>query len=299
MGFLTHTVGAIVNVVENSTGTQGSGAGDWTEQQAAQVEGATDEATGAIQDAASDALGFVQLLGRKVEGRMGQWLSGGIESAGIRAPSQLDLVALLRLSEEVVNLVAGRVDEKLGRSLPAPVVDAARRAAGLAGVAVQRGPAAAWTDVKAELAGARQDALNKLRPIGDKLGVMAEETSPVPAMRQLARMADEERAKLVMHLRQASKLITADLAGGSPPRRSLPLRRSFSSGPEGVELRRLSQELLAAAERANVPIGPQARRHLAEAAAAAARGVVVQSKLLLWLAAIRRAASRSRKDRRP
>lgn len=31
MGFLTQTVGAVVNVVEGATGGQGSGAGDWTE----------------------------------------------------------------------------------------------------------------------------------------------------------------------------------------------------------------------------------------------------------------------------
>jgi hypothetical protein len=159
---------------------------------------------------------------------------------------------------------------------------------------VQHGPAAAWDAVKTELRGA--DVLGKVRQWGDKVGARVDDASPAAAITDLARRADAERETLARELRLAWAGINSSLRDRLPARHSLELQRSFSRGPDGVELRRISLELLAAAQSGATTLSPEAARQLA--AAAAARGSVLHAELLLWLVAIRRLAVRSRQARR-
>ena len=300
MGLLTQVVGTVVNVVENATGNQGSGAGDWTEQQAANAEDAAQDAVDKVVESASDPVTFAMLMAQRVETRVGAWLTGGVERAGLPAPSRVDLVSLWGLTKEVVVHTARKVDTTVGGWLPSHVVDPGRRVAGAVDGFVQRGPAAVWGKVKAEIKSEVDgtDLLGKVRRWGEKMGTQVDDSSPVPAIVDLARWADDERLKLVLELRLAWAAIKSGVKGPLPGRQSPDLQRAYSRGPEGAELRRLSLELLAAAESGAVSIGPDAARHLAAAAAAAARGAALHAELLLWLAAIRRVAARSRQARR-
>ena len=292
MGFLTQTVGAVVNLVENATGNQGSGTGDWTEQQAADAEAAAQGAVDAVSDVASDCGDFAQVMSQHLETRLGAWLTGGIASSGIPAPNRIDLAILWGLTKDVLQLTANKLDTKAGNWVPAPVVAGARRLAGTAA----RGPAAVWGEVKTEIGGA--DLLQKVRHWGDKMGTRADDAAPAKAIIHLAQRADAERAKLVIELRLAWLGIKAGLRDSVPVGHSFQLQRAYSRSAEGVELRRITTALLGAAQSGTAQIGPDAARHIAAAAAAAARGSALHSELLLWLAAIRRLAARSRASKR-
>jgi hypothetical protein len=296
MGLLSHTVGAVVTVVENATGNQGSGAGDWTEQQAANAEDAAQGVVDAVVDGAADPVGFLKVLTQHVESRVGTWLMGGAAKAGIVLPNRLDLASLCGVVLEVVDIAVDRIDSRLDGMLPAPVVGAGRRLVGAGGVLVQRGPAAVWVEIKDELNSA--NPLGKVRQWGGRLGTRVEDSAPAATVVELARRADDERAKLLIELRLAWAAIKAGVKGSMPERQSFDLQRAFSRGPDGAELRRLCLQLLAAAESGKAAISPEAARHLAAAATAAARGAALHAELLLWLAALRRLAARSRRAKR-
>lgn len=354
MGFLSNVVGTVVTVVENATGNQGSGAGDWTEQQAGQAEDAADNALAAVADATGEALDFGKLFGQRLEGKLGNWLLGTGGRLGLNGPSVLDLASTLGLVVDVLELTTRRVEGKLEQMLPAPVVSAGARARGVASL----GPAAWWAEVKAELQGGKEvlgtaggwvrdkgqavggkvgssagkvgqwagdkggaiagkvgdtagklgrwgddkvahaRALDKLHHWGDRMGTRVNDTSPAETVRELARRADAERARMLDALRRAAASVPAPPQTGRPAWHPVPAQRAHSHRPESVELRRLTVILVAATPAGAGRVPPEAARHMAAAAEAAARSAVLQTQLLLWLAAIKR-LSRQRRQRKP
>lgn len=352
MGLLSNVVGAVVTVVENATGNEGSGAGDWTEQQAGQAEDAADEALAAVSDATNDALDFGKLLGQTLGGKLGNWLLGTGGRIGSIGPHSLDLGSVLRLGSDVLELTARRVGTNLERKLPGPVVDAGERVTGVAA----RGPAAVWAEVKTELQGgtvalgkaggrvrhaggavggkvadtagklgqwagdkggavggkvvdtvgkfgrwgddklAHAQTLDKLRHWGDRLGARVNDTAPAETLRELARRADDERARFLDALRRAAATVPAQ--PGRPTWHPEPAQRARSHRPESIELRRLTATLVMAAPAGAGRGAPETARHMAVAADAAVRSAVLQAQLLLWLAAIKRLSRQSRQHKR-
>lgn len=289
MGFITQAVGGVVNVVEGATGTQGSGAGDWTEQQAANAENAADEAAAAVVDAATDPATFTRLLLGHLGTGVGTWLSGGITRAGLPVPSPLDLASILRIGVSVVDLAARKIDSRAGQMLPAPVVEAGRRLAGVTTGWVTGGPAAAWHEIKTDVDGTAEAIA--LRLLGQRVGHPGVSASPAQTVVDTARRADDAREQLLWELRRAVAIIEAHqrlTPGGLPSLRVLPSRRA-----DAADLRRLCA-LLAAAADVGQPMPPEVARHLARASVAAARAALLHSELLLWMQAIRRRASRQR-----
>ncbi len=374
MGFISNVVSTVVTVVENATGNQDSGAGDWTEEQAGQAEDAADAALGAVSDATSDALDFGKLLGQNLEGKLGSWLLGTGGRIGLNGLSPLDLGSVLGLGSDVLELTARRIGTSVEQKLPGPVVDASERLTGVAA----RGPAAVWAEVKTELHGgtvvlgkaggkvrntgsavggkvvdtagklgrwagdkgsavggkvgdtagklgqwagdkgsavggkvvdtagklgrwgddklAHAQTLDKLRHWGAQLGTRVNDAAPAETLRELARRADDERARLIDALRRAAATVPAQT--GRPTWHPEPPPRARSHRPESIELRRLTATLVKAAPAGAGRAAPETARHMAVAADAAVRSAVLQAQLLLWLAAIKRLSRQSRQHKR-
>ena len=374
MGFISNVVSTVVTVVENATGNQDSGAGDWTEEQAGQAEDAADAALGAVSDATSDALDFGKLLGQNLEGKLGSWLLGTGGRIGLNGLSPLDLGSVLGLGSDVLELTARRIGTSVEQKLPGPVVDASERLTGVAA----RGPAAVWAEVKTELRGgtvvlgkaggkvrntgsavggkvvdtagklgqwagdkgsavggkvgdtagklgrwagdkgsavggkvgetvgklgrwgddklAHAQTLDKLRHWGAQLGTRVNDAAPAETLRELARRADDERARLIDALRRAAATVPAQT--GRPTWHPEPPPRARSHRPESIELRRLTAALVKAAPAGAGRAAPETARHMAVAADAAVRSAVLQAQLLLWLAAIKRLSRQSRQHKR-
>jgi hypothetical protein len=278
-------VNTVVTTTENATGTQGSAAGDWTEEQAAKVEGVVDDATGAANEGAADAVGFVALVGDKLAQGVGHWVGGGAE---LQLPGRPDIGRLFTLVGDVVRVtgakVEGRVTDWLGNALVDLGKQGAARVAG--------GPAPVWADVKQVVESATETLRIKL--IAGTLGRSTDTSQPGRTMTQLAVSADDERRRQLAELRRALQTIEITQPGGKRGPVSPQLQLSYSNSIDGLALRRLSGELLARASGGAPTPNAEAVQHLALAATAAARAALLNAELLLWLASLKRVASQKR-----
>ena len=284
MGLLSQ----VVNAVEDATGTQGSTAGDWTEEQAATIEATVDTASAAAAEGATDALAFVVLVGDHMAQGVGRWVTGESGGSGLQLPGRPDLGRLCTLVRDVVRMggdrVEGRVADKLGNA----IVDEAKQ--GVAAVA--RTPAGVFAEVKAGVDSATETVLVKL--FGATLGAAPGGSSPQRTMTQLATSADDAHRTLLAELRRALQIIEISQPGGRrapvPPQ----LQRTYFRLIDGLELRRLSAKLLARAAGGAPPPNREAVRHLQQAAMAGARSALRHAELLIWLASLRRTATGKR-----
>ncbi len=299
MGMFSHFVSNVVTIVENDTGNQGSGAGDWTEQQATNAENAAQTAIDATTDALKDPLGVAGGMILDIKSKTGEWITGGLSRSGIQGLPPFELRTLFQLAQDVVQVTTSRLEREGDHYLGTTTMDAGRLGYKVGKDLVTGGPAAAWQDVKSEI-GRGSDLLGKVRRWGERTGARVNDagTSAAPPVKELARRADDERRKLIQALQLACTEIGGRVRGGLSVRRAPTGKPMHSRGPEGDELRRLMQILEAAAESGSATINPKAARHLADATAAAARGTVLHAELLLWLASIRRVAARARKSKR-
>lgn len=163
-------------------------------------------------DAATDSTAFVRGVVGHLGAGLGQWLSGGLTSAGLPVPSHLDLIGILQIGVAVSDLAARRIDGRFGGLLPAPLVDVARRVPG----AVLRGPAAVWGEVKTDIQ--TQTETVRLRGIGQRVGATGSEAPPAQAVTLAARRAEDERLLMLAALRRVVLMISAG------QRQPLPLR---------------------------------------------------------------------------
>ncbi|MCW5963304.1 MAG: hypothetical protein KIT83_04635 [Bryobacterales bacterium] len=328
MGFLSQLVSAVVAAVETVTGNKDSEAGDALEGQAAAVEQAASNAADSAADAASEAADFllaviVQETKDTTTSTVGDWVTGGLNDAGIPVPDKLDLQGTVNLVVAIGELTERKTTEKLERIIgPAPI----RAGKSIVSALVREGPGGAFDVVKGIVLDTVK-ADRQVREWMEHAGKVVSETSPAEAMEellqkapggvvsiwdaikglvggrnkggtetgagkrkplpQLVTRAEGERRKMLEELRRA----VAGLERTQPVDRSVPIglpTRGFAVTPDGIELQRLIQVVLGARRRMPPQRDPTVSRHLAAATVAAIHSAVLHAQLQLWLSTIAR-----------
>ncbi len=327
VGFLSQLVGAVVDAVETATGNKNSETGDALEEQAAAAEQSASDAADTAAEAASEAAGFVAAVMDQAKdtatGTVGEWVTDGLNDAGIQVPNKLDLQGTVNLVVAIGEVTGRRTTEKLERIIgPAPV----RVGKSIVNAVVREGPHGAF-DVVKEIITGTIDADGQLQDWMRQVGKVASETDPADRMRellqraaggpvslvealkellggrqtdgsrtgkskpvpQLAARAEQERRKFIEELRRA----VACLQRTQPMNRSSPIivpSRGHSITPDGVELQRLVQVAMQPRPRTPSQRDPAVARHLAAATVAAIHSAVLCAQLQLWLNMIARLA---------
>jgi hypothetical protein len=94
---------------------------------------------------------FASNIGTHLKTALIKWITGPLGDAGVYIPQSFSLMEIVKLVLSVLGLTWQNIRAKLLKIIPAPVLDALEKTAGILVTLVKDGPAAAWEQIKAEL----------------------------------------------------------------------------------------------------------------------------------------------------
>jgi len=95
---------------------------------------------------------FATNIGEHLKAALIKWLVGPLGEAGVYIPKSFSLMEIVKLVLSVLGLTWQNIRSKLVKIIPEPVLVALEKTAGILVTLVKDGPAAAWEQIKAELA---------------------------------------------------------------------------------------------------------------------------------------------------